>query len=154
MDSTRAAIAMCMCTHTECSHAHNNTKFREENFRDQKSDHEIHENIVPRKFGAIRYLCHIMPYLVVFLEFFPPNSQRKYRDRTPTWHSTVVMVVARKCNDPAYNPPPYFCPILACTKGGGRNRGILRYINKRTILHTYKLFKICEGIGTKNEVNF
>ena len=28
-------------------------KFREENFRDQKSNHEIHENIVPRKFGAI-----------------------------------------------------------------------------------------------------
>ena len=25
---------MCMCTHTERSHAHNNTKFREENFRD------------------------------------------------------------------------------------------------------------------------
>ena len=25
------------------------------NFRDQKSNHEIHENIVPRKFGAIRY---------------------------------------------------------------------------------------------------
>ena len=24
------------------------------NFRDQKSNHEIHENIVPRKFGAIR----------------------------------------------------------------------------------------------------
>ena len=29
--------------------------FREENFHDQKSNHEIHENIVPRKFGAIRY---------------------------------------------------------------------------------------------------
>ena len=29
--------------------------FREENFRDQKSNHEIHENIVPRKFGAIWY---------------------------------------------------------------------------------------------------
>ena len=29
--------------------------FREENFRDQKSNHEFHENIVPRKFGAIRY---------------------------------------------------------------------------------------------------
>ena len=28
--------------------------FHEENFRDQKSNHEIHENIVPRKFGAIR----------------------------------------------------------------------------------------------------
>ena len=30
--------------------------FREENFRDRKSNHEIHENIAPRKFGAIRYL--------------------------------------------------------------------------------------------------
>ena len=30
--------------------------FREEKFRDQKANHEIHENIVPRKFGAIRYL--------------------------------------------------------------------------------------------------
>ena len=29
-------------------------KFREENFRDQKSNHKIHENIMPRKFGAIR----------------------------------------------------------------------------------------------------
>ena len=55
IDRTRAAIAMCMCTHTERSHAQNNTKFREENFRDHKSNHEIHENIVPRKFRAIRY---------------------------------------------------------------------------------------------------
>ena len=30
--------------------------FREESFRDQKANHEIDENIVPRKFGAIRYL--------------------------------------------------------------------------------------------------
>ena len=29
--------------------------FCEENFRDQKPNHEIHENIVPRKFGAIQY---------------------------------------------------------------------------------------------------
>ena len=29
------------------------------------------------------------------------------------------MVVTRKCKDPAYKPPPHFCPILACTKGGG-----------------------------------
>ena len=29
--------------------------FREENFCDQKSNHEIHENTVPLKFGAIRY---------------------------------------------------------------------------------------------------
>ena len=30
--------------------------FHAGNFRNQKSNHEIHENIVPRKFGAIRYL--------------------------------------------------------------------------------------------------
>ena len=30
--------------------------FCEENFRDQRSNHEIHENIVPRKFGAIWYV--------------------------------------------------------------------------------------------------
>ena len=29
--------------------------FREKNFCDQKSNHKIHENIVLRKFGAIRY---------------------------------------------------------------------------------------------------
>ena len=29
--------------------------FREENFGDQEANHEIHKNIVPRKFGAIRY---------------------------------------------------------------------------------------------------
>ena len=33
--------------------------FREENFRDQKSNHEIHENIVPQKFGTIRYVYRI-----------------------------------------------------------------------------------------------
>ena len=30
-----------------------------------------------------------------------------------------VMVVTWKHNDPAYKPPSYFCPMLACTKGGG-----------------------------------
>ena len=59
---------MHTCTHnraaiSEHSHAHNNTKinFRKENFRDQKSNHEIYENIVPRKFGAIRYFFHRAP---------------------------------------------------------------------------------------------
>ena len=36
------------------SHATIVLNFREENFCDQKSNHEIHENIVPQKFGAIR----------------------------------------------------------------------------------------------------
>ena len=47
----------CAAMHTAHSHAHHNTKFCEENFHDHKSNHEIHKNIVPRKFGAIRYSC-------------------------------------------------------------------------------------------------
>ena len=39
-----------------------------------------------------------------------------------------VMVVTRQCHDPANTPPPMFCLMLACTKGG-RNRGILRYLS-------------------------
>ena len=37
-------------------------------------------------------------------------------------------------NDPAHKPPPHFCPMLACTKGGGggSNRGILRYYTERS----------------------
>ena len=45
--------------HTERSHTHNNARFCEENFRDQKSNHKFHENIVPRKFGAIQYLKYV-----------------------------------------------------------------------------------------------
>ena len=40
---------------TACSHAHHNTKCSRGKFRDQKSNHEIHENIVSRKFGVIPY---------------------------------------------------------------------------------------------------
>jgi hypothetical protein len=36
------------------------------------------------------------------------------------------MVVRPKCHYPAYKPPPHFCPMLACRRGG-RNRGILQY---------------------------
>ena len=64
------------------------------------------------------HLCHIMPYFIVFLEFCPPNSQRKYRDHTPTWHSTVI---SWKCSDPVYKPPPPrpFWPNASMHKGGG-----------------------------------
>ena len=72
---TRPTIAPSLRTHThdhacnahvctERNHAHNNTKFREENFRDQKSNHEIYENTVPRKFGAIRYNHDQDKYLI------------------------------------------------------------------------------------------
>ena len=50
-------LAMRMCTQnvaTPTIMLHVN--FHEENFRDQNSNHEIHENSVPRKFGAIRYV--------------------------------------------------------------------------------------------------
>ena len=42
----------------QCACAHNVTtpiimlNFCEENFRDQKANHEIHENIVPQKYGS------------------------------------------------------------------------------------------------------
>ena len=39
--------------------------FCEENFHDQKSNHEIHENIVPRKFGAIRYPIKNLGHLIL-----------------------------------------------------------------------------------------
>ena len=47
-------------TSAHCSAQHVATptimlNFHEENFCDQKSNHEIHKNIVPWKFGAIRY---------------------------------------------------------------------------------------------------
>ena len=31
-------------------------KFREKYFREWGDNHEIHQNIIPRKFGAIRYI--------------------------------------------------------------------------------------------------
>ena len=36
--------------------------------------------------GTLRYLCHIiiMPYFVVFLKFFPPNSQLEKVQRLRT----------------------------------------------------------------------
>ena len=46
------ALAIRMCTQNIATPTILN--FCEENFRDQNSNHEIHENIVPRKFGAIR----------------------------------------------------------------------------------------------------
>ena len=50
---------------SRCTCAHNITtptimlNFLEENFRDQKAIREIHENIVPRKFGATRYYVRL-----------------------------------------------------------------------------------------------
>ena len=44
---------------TACSHAHHILNFCEENYHDQKSNHKIHENIMPQKFGTIRYIIVI-----------------------------------------------------------------------------------------------
>ena len=48
-------LAMCMCTQNVATPTII-LNFREENFRDQNSNHKIHENIVPQKFGAIQYI--------------------------------------------------------------------------------------------------
>ena len=34
-------------------------------------------------------ICQIKAYFVVFLQFYPPNGQQKYRDRVSTWRSLV-----------------------------------------------------------------
>ena len=52
------ASARCAVQHV-ATPTMNILNFREEKLRDQKSNHEIHENIVPRKFGPIRYLFMI-----------------------------------------------------------------------------------------------
>ena len=38
-----------------------------------------------------------------------------------------VRVVTQKCNNPVYmyKPPPRFCPMLACTKGGEGGGGVI-----------------------------
>ena len=40
----------------------------------------------------------------------------------------LVMVVTWKYHDPAHKPPPLFCLMLACRKGG-RICGILQYMS-------------------------
>ena len=60
---------------------------------------------------------------VIFLKFCPPNSQRKYRDHAPTWHSTVISN-GHHAEINVTIPPPHFCLMLAW----GRNRGILQYM--------------------------
>ena len=59
------ALAMRMCTQNLTTPTII-LNFREENFRDQKSNHEIHENIVQRKFGAIRYPVRTLHNLQIY----------------------------------------------------------------------------------------
>ena len=74
------------------------------------------------------YLSHIMPYFIVFLEFFPPSSKRKYRARAPTWHSkfcngrhTEMLGLPRT----RISPSPLF-PNASMQRGRKLNRGILQ----------------------------
>ena len=56
--SSYSASAHARCVPCAAQHLATPTmilNFHEENIRDPKSSHEIHENIVPRNFGAIRY---------------------------------------------------------------------------------------------------
>ena len=82
-------------------------------------------------------VCEILRLtLSFFLLFHPSNSL--YIMRLHGDHRSV-MVVTRQCHDPANTPPPTLCLMLACTKGG-RNRGILRYLQITKIAKkcTYK----------------
>ena len=58
-------------------------QFREYNFRDLEVNHEIHENIVPQKFGAIRYildsLCGNTVTLAVYYSILQPLLSIPYR---------------------------------------------------------------------------
>ena len=52
---SRASFACTRAAHIQQARSDTPTipNFREEHFRDPKSNHEIYENIVPQKFGAI-----------------------------------------------------------------------------------------------------
>ena len=52
----RAALVACSAQHVAIPTISQFIHFREGNSRDSKSNHKIHENIVPRKFGAIQLL--------------------------------------------------------------------------------------------------
>ena len=71
-------------------------------------------------------LCHnstIIAYIVAFLEFLPTKQSEKCKEIACLcgicWS---VMVITQQHHDPAYKPPPLFCPIM--TERGGR--GYLR----------------------------
>ena len=69
-------------------------------------------------------LCHIKAYFVSFIHQTTSKSSEIARPLGDRW---LVMVVTRKYHDPARKPPPLFCLMLACRKGG-RICGILRYM--------------------------
>ena len=59
-------------------------------------------------------MCNSLPY---FVEFCPSNSQRSTEITCPRGIRRSVMVVTRKCNDPANKPPTHFCPIASIHGG-------------------------------------
>ena len=77
----------------------------------------------PIKIGATASKLAIRVMLCLTLSFFLRFARQTTRECTENMRPCVirwsVMVVMRKCKDPANKPPPHFCPILACTKGGG-----------------------------------
>ena len=55
-------------------------------FRDQKSNHEIYENIVPRKFGAIQYIIIMMTMKNTYkLLWWKGVANRNARDLQRSW---------------------------------------------------------------------
>ena len=61
------ALVMRMCTQNVATPTII-PNFHEENFRDQNSNHKIHENIVPQKFGAIWcLLVFIINFIIVYM---------------------------------------------------------------------------------------
>ena len=49
------------------------SNFREKNFREWEDNHENHENILPRKFGAIRYIQIVSELCSLFISSHPPS---------------------------------------------------------------------------------
>ena len=60
-------------------------------------------------------ICHVKAYFVVFLHQMAGKSTKIAH---PRGNRRSVMVVTREYHDPAHEPPPLFCLMLAYRKGG------------------------------------
>ena len=86
-----------------------------------------------------------MSYSVVFLE---SQTVRESTEITcPCGIRRSIMVVTWKFNDPANKPPPHFCPMLSCTKGGWGGGGVIWYSTVHVHLDSNKY-----GPPTENSV--
>ena len=83
-------------------------------------DIRVHKPIKTVATASKLVICVI---LCLTLSFFSSFAHQTARESTeivrPRGMCRSVIVVTRKCKDPANKPPPHFCPMLACTKGGG-----------------------------------